>query len=98
VLRASGVTTGQLAKVTLLQTATMGLYAGLLSLPLGWLMSRVLIEVINRRAFGWSIETQVPAAALPEALLLALVAALLAGVYPVLRMRRMRPALALREE
>ena len=69
-----------------------------LSLPLGWLMSRVLIEVINRRSFGWSIETHLPAAALPEAVLLALSAALLAGLYPAWRMRRVQPAQALREE
>ena len=70
----------------------------MLSLPLGWLMSRVLIEVINRRSFGWSIETHLPAAALPEAVLLALSAALLAGLYPAWRMRRVQPAQALREE
>lgn len=98
VLRATGTTPAQLAALTLLQTGLMGLYAGLLSLPLGWLMSKVLIEVINRRAFGWSIETLLPAAAAPEALLLALSAALLAGLYPAWRMRRVQPALALREE
>jgi len=58
----------------------------------------VLIEVINRRSFGWSIEPRLPPAALPEALLLALSAALLAGLYPAWRMRRVQPALALREE
>jgi len=98
VLRATGVTPGQLSLLTLLQTGLMGLYAGVLSLPLGWLMSKVLIEVINRRSFGWSIQPQLPASALPEALLLALSAALLAGLYPAWRMRRIQPALALREE
>jgi putative ABC transport system permease protein len=98
VLRATGVTPRQLSLLTLLQTGLMGLYAGVLSLPLGWLMSKVLIEVINRRAFGWSIQTQLPFAALPEALLLAVSAALLAGLYPAWRMRRVQPALALRAE
>ena len=98
VLRATGVTPRQLSLLTLLQTGLMGLYAGVLSLPLGWLMSRVLIEVINRRSFGWSIETHLPAAALPEAVLLALSAALLASLYPAWRMRRVQPAQALREE
>jgi putative ABC transport system permease protein len=98
VLRATGVTPAQLSLLTLVQTGLMGLYAGVLSLPLGWLMSKVLIEVINRRSFGWSIEPRLPPAALPEALLLALSAALLAGLYPAWRMRRVQPALALREE
>jgi putative ABC transport system permease protein len=98
VLRATGVTPGQLSLLTLAQTGLMGLYAGVLSLPLGWLMSKVLIDVINRRAFGWSIQTQLPPAAAPEALALALAAALLAGLYPAWRMRRVQPALALRAE
>ncbi len=98
VLRATGATPTQLFRLTLLQTGLMGLYAGLLSLPLGWLMSEVLIEVINRRSFGWSIMTQLPPVALIEALLLALGAALLAGIYPAWRMGRVQLAMALREE
>jgi len=98
VLRATGATPAQLFGLTLLQTGLMGLYAGLLSLPLGWIMSEVLIEVINRRSFGWSIMTQLPPVALIEALLLALGAALLAGIYPAWRMGRVRLAMALREE
>ncbi|MGD2073667.1 MAG: ABC transporter permease [Gammaproteobacteria bacterium] len=98
VLRATGFTPVQLSLLTLLQTGIMGLYAGLLSLPLGWLMSKVLIDIINRRSFGWSIETQLPANTLPEALILALGAALLAGLYPAWRLRRVQPAQALREE
>jgi putative ABC transport system permease protein len=98
VLRATGVTPGQISRLTLLQTGLMGLYAGVLSLPLGWLMSEVLIEVINRRSFGWSITTQLPPQALFEALFLALGAALLAGLYPAWRMGKVQPARALREE
>ncbi len=98
VLRATGVTPGQLSRLTLLQTSLMGLYAGLFALPLGWLMSEVLIEVINRRAFGWSITTLLPVDAVVEALLLAVGAALLAGLYPAWRMGRTSLALALREE
>jgi putative ABC transport system permease protein len=98
VLRATGVTPAQISRLTLLQTGIMGVYAGVLSLPLGWLMSEVLIEVINRRSFGWSIMTRLPPEALFEALLLALGAALLAGLYPAWRMGKVQPALALREE
>jgi putative ABC transport system permease protein len=98
VLRATGVTPGQISRLTLLQTGLMGLYAGLLALPLGWLMSEVLIEVINRRSFGWSIMTRLPPEAPFEALFLALAAALLAGLYPAWRMGKVQPARALREE
>ena len=98
VLRATGVTPAQLLRLILLQTGVMGLLAGLLSLPLGGLMSGLLIDVINKRSFGWSIATSLPTTALPETLLLAVFAALLAGLYPAWRMSRVRPGLALREE
>ncbi|MDR2214004.1 MAG: ABC transporter permease [Pseudomonadales bacterium] len=97
-LRASGMTAGETSAMILTQTATMGLCAGLLALPLGLMMSQVLIDVINRRSFGWSMQHLIPWEVLGQALALALGAALLAGVYPALRIRRLSPALALREE
>ena len=98
VLRATGVTPGQLFAMVSGQTGMMGLAAGVLALPLGLGMAQVLIHVINRRAFGWSIETAVPPGVLAEAVALAVGAALLAGLYPAWRMARTAPAAALREE
>jgi putative ABC transport system permease protein len=54
--------------------------------------------VINRRAFGWSIETVIPVEVLLQAVGLAVLAALAAGIYPAWRMSRTPPAPALREE
>ncbi|HAS51680.1 MAG TPA: hypothetical protein DCS21_08025, partial [Gammaproteobacteria bacterium] len=58
----------------------------------------VLIFVINRRAFGWSLPLTVDPVLLLETLALAILAALLAGLYPIWRMARTRPAEALRME
>lgn len=98
VLRASGMTIGQTGRVILQQTLVMGLLAGLLALPLGMLMSDVLIDVINQRSFGWSMQHSLPLSVLGEAVLLAAVAALLAGIYPAVRVARVHPAEALRRE
>jgi putative ABC transport system permease protein len=76
----------------------MGLVAGLLSLPLGWLMADLLIEVINKRSFGWSMERLLPTAAFAEAVMLAFAAAVVAGLYPAWRLARTPPAAALRDE
>jgi putative ABC transport system permease protein len=98
VLRATGATPGQVGLMVAVQTGFMGLAAGVLSLPVGWALSKMLIDVINRRAFGWTMQTHVPADVLLQALVLAVVAALAAGVYPGWRMARTSPAAALREE
>jgi putative ABC transport system permease protein len=98
ILRATGVTRNQLTGLILLQTGIMGLAAGLLAIPLGWVMGDLLIQVINVRSFGWTMEMQVPSSALGLGVLLALTAALAAGAYPAFRSARTDPAAALREE
>lgn len=98
ILRATGVTPRQLVGLVSLQTALLGLSAGLIALPLGLVMARVLIDVINLRAFGWSMQALVPLDVLSEAVLLAVGSALIAGLYPAWRMTRIPSAQALREE
>ena len=98
VLRANGLTPAQVWTMVTTQTGLLGLIAGLLAVPTGLLLAVVMIEVVNRRSFGWTLEMQVGADLLVQAVGLALAGALLAGLYPAWRMSRTSPALALREE
>jgi len=98
VLRATGLTPGQVWQLVTAQTGLMGLAAGLLSLPVGLVVSAIMVYVVNRRSFGWTIHLEVAPVLLLEALLLAVGAALAAGLVPAWRMARISPALALREE
>ncbi len=98
VLRANGLTPGQLWKLVTIQTGLMGIIAGIMSIPLGNIIAYILIFVINRRSFGWSIDFFIIPEMLLQALLISLVAALLAGIYPAYKMSRTSPALALRQE
>lgn len=98
VLRALGLTPGQLWGIVCGETGLMGLIAGLLSLPLGIVQAYVLVHVVNRRSFGWTMEMAVEPAILLQAILLSLAAALVAGGGPALSIARTPPALALREE
>jgi putative ABC transport system permease protein len=98
VLRAMGLTPGQLWGLVSLQTGLLGLLAGLFAMPLGVALAAILVYVINHRSFGWTLQLAVTPGVLGQAMLLALVAAALAGLYPAWRMARANPALALREE
>ncbi|MCE2391574.1 MAG: FtsX-like permease family protein, partial [Proteobacteria bacterium] len=98
VLRAIGLLPGQLRGLIHLQTGTMGAIAGALSLPLGVGLALALIHVVNRRSFGWTLETHLSLGELAPAPVLALGAALLAGLYPAHKLGRAEPLNALREE
>ena len=97
-LRAQGLTPRQVYGLVSAQTGLLGLIAGLLAVPLGILLAVFLVEIINRRSFGWTLDLRLDPWILLQALGLSLVAALLAGLYPAHRMARTHPARALREE
>jgi putative ABC transport system permease protein len=98
VLRAQGLTPLQVRVLVLAQTALMGLVAGIVALPAAVAVALVLVRVVNRRAFGWTLDFQVDAGVLASAVGLAVASALLAGLYPAWRMARVPPAVALRVE
>lgn len=98
VLRANGLTPRQVWGLVTTQTGLMGVVAGLLSVPVGIALATIMIFVINKRSFGWSLQMQVSSDILGQALLLAIIAALLAGLYPAYKMARTSPAGALRAE
>ncbi|MDG5767579.1 ABC transporter permease [Balneolales bacterium ANBcel1] len=98
VLRANGMTPSQLWRYVTTQTGVMGAMAGLLSVPVGLLMATVLVHIINLRSFGWTLEMNIAPEILLQAVLLAFLAALLAGIYPSFKMSRANPADALKNE
>ncbi len=97
-LRAIGFTPKQVWLMFTTQTAMMGIAAGLLAVPLGLIQGAVLIFVVNRRSFGWSMDMEIYPMMLAQAVVIAAAAALLASVYPAFRMSRSSPAEVLHEE
>ncbi len=98
IVRALGLTPAGAAVLIEAQTGFMGLAAMLAAVPAGVLTALVLIEVINRRAFGWRIDLHLHVSQFTNALVLSLTAALLAGVYPAWRTARAPVAGQIREE
>lgn len=98
ILRATGMTPRQLGQVTLLETGLMGVLAGAFAMPLGYVLAWILIYVINVRSFGWTLQMAIAPSYFWQAFLVAVIAALLAGIYPALRLGRMNIAAAIRQE
>jgi putative ABC transport system permease protein len=98
VLRTVGFTPRSLGATLLTQTGLLGLAAGLAAIPIGTALALLLVDVINRRSFGWSMDFVVTPGTLTAGLSLAVAAALLAGVYPSWRASRIELGAALREE
>jgi len=98
ILRAIGVTSGQLAVLITGETGLMGLVAGLIAIPVGYIVAYMLIFVIYQRAFGWTMAFHFNPGVIYQGLALALIAATLAGILPALKMAQTKPAEALRSE
>ena len=97
-LRVIGFTPRQVWLMFTSQTTIMGIIAGLLSLPLGLIEAAVLIFVVNRRSFGWTMDMEIYPLVLLQAVAIAVAAALLASVYPAIKMSRSSPASVLRRD
>ncbi len=98
ILRATGMTRQQLWRLSLLETGLIGTTAGLIAMPMGLALAAILIYIINLRSFGWTLQMQLRPEHFLQAFLVALGAALLAGLYPAWRMGQMQPATAVRSE
>ncbi|MGE3773306.1 MAG: FtsX-like permease family protein, partial [Gammaproteobacteria bacterium] len=85
-------------RVVLWQTALAGALAATLALPVGIALALLLVDVINLRSFGWTMSLHFPWMALASAWMSALVAALVAGVYPAAVATRRTPASVLRND
>jgi putative ABC transport system permease protein len=67
-------------------------------MPTGFTLALILIYIINRRSFGWTLQMQVDPGPFIQAFLVAVIAALLAGIYPAYKMGQIATAEALHAE
>ena len=97
-LRAIGSSDGQIRQLVLWEAAYLGVVSIALGLVGGGLLSLLLIKVINKQSFGWTIQMIVPVGALIQAVGLAAAATLVAGYFPA-RWAAQQPVVeGLREE
>ncbi|MNE88428.1 outer membrane-specific lipoprotein transporter subunit LolC [compost metagenome] len=95
-LWALGVGRRQLVLLSLGQTLLLALITLLLAIPLGLLLAWCLVAVINVQAFGWRLPLHIFPWQLLQSAALALLATLLAAVWPLWTLSRVSPAELLR--
>lgn len=81
-LRYIGLDRAGVTRMVLAQAFVVGLLAGVLGILLGAALAADLIYVINRQSFGWLIDWHSPGWFYLEAVVMVVVAALVAAVYP----------------
>lgn len=97
-IRYLGAAAGQVRRMILVEAGLLGLLAGSLGLALGTALSLVLIYVVNKQSFGWTIQFHPPVLLLGGALLLVWAVTVAAGVYPARFAARLEPAAVVHEE
>ncbi len=97
-LRFLGAAVSQIRKLILVEAGLIGLLANVAGLALGVVLSLLLIFVINKQSFGWTIQFHWPVAILLGSLTLVYLATVLAGFYPARVATRLNPIEVVHEE
>jgi putative ABC transport system permease protein len=98
VLRFLGASSAQLRKLILIEAGLIGIFANVLGLALGLVLSLLLVFVINKQSFGWTIQFHWPVAVLLASITVVYAAAVLAGLFPARLAVRLDPIEVVHEE
>ncbi len=82
VLRAAGATRGQIMQMVLTESGLLGLAGSLLGCAAGMVLAVLLVHVINKQFFGWSIRFTVDPWVFVQATALMVATALVSGLLP----------------
>ena len=97
-LRFLGASRPQVRRLIVFEAGLLGLLASLAGLAVGILLSLILIYVINKQSFGWTVQFHWPLALLAAGLSGVYLATLLAALYPARAAARLVPIEVIHEE
>ena len=97
-LRYLGASAPQVRNMILVEAGLLGFLATVTGLALGFALSLLLIFVVNKQSFGWTIQFHPPAALLAGALVLVWCVTVAAGIYPARVAARLNPIDVIHEE
>jgi putative ABC transport system permease protein len=98
ILRATGASRAQILRTIMFESAYLGATGITLGIVTGFAVALILMQVINRAFFGWTIDWHTPYLSLIYVTLGMILACLLASLPPAWRASRLSPAEALRSE
>jgi putative ABC transport system permease protein len=98
ILRAVGGSRRQMEKTVLIEAGMIGLFSLMLGLLCGFLLSLLLIYVINKQSFGWTIQFSVPLWSLVETGVIVMATSIAAGWIPAKEAAQMKTVESLRME
>jgi putative ABC transport system permease protein len=98
ILRQLGLSTGQLLRLVVFEAGLIGVAGVMLGTVAGLALSWLLVEVINRQSFGWTVTWQSPGLYLLKAGAVIIICAMLAGILPARVAARTPIAEGLRHE
>jgi putative ABC transport system permease protein len=97
-LKFLGAAESQVRRIILFEAGLLGILANLAGIVLGFFLSLLLIYVINKQSFGWTIQFHWPIAVLLSALTIVYSATVLAGLYPARIATKLVPIEVIHEE
>ena len=97
-LRFLGAAQSQLRRMVLFEAGLLGLLANFAGFIVGVLLSLLLIFVINKQSFGWTIQFHWPIAVLLGSLSLVFAATVISALYPARIAMRLNPIEVIHED
>jgi len=97
-LRVSGMSRAQLRVMMVLESSVIGVASTGAGIVMGYVLSWILINVINKQSFGWTIEFHVPASLIAASLAITFLSSVAAGLIPANLATRIHIASALKLE
>ncbi|MDP6358095.1 MAG: FtsX-like permease family protein, partial [Planctomycetota bacterium] len=98
VLRYLGAAGRQIRQMVILESGLLGIVGIVLGVLAGIALAAVLILVINKQSFGWTIQAHFPGGYVLGTSLLVLLSTMIAGIYPAKLASQVNASEALRAE
>ena len=98
IIRFIGGFQDQVKRMVLIESGILGLIGSIMGVAAGGIVSYILIFVINKQSFGWTIQIHFPYIFVLFSLILFWVVSLIAGLYPARLAVRLNPKEAVRVE